>query len=232
MKKLWVSVFLTLFISGSVRAQFAEQIDIPFTRYILDNGLTLLVHEDHKAPIVAVNVWYHVGSKNEQPGKTGFAHLYEHLMYNGSENYNDEFFRPLDAAGATDRNGSTSSDYTNYYQTVPTSALDMVLWMESDRMGHLLGVIDQGKLDEQKGVVINELRQRYNNSPYGGAWNTILQGVYPEGHPYRWSPGGTEEDVENATLEDVRQWFETYYGPDNAVLTIAGDVNPQEVLEM
>lgn len=231
MKKLWVSVFLTLFISGSVRAQFAEQIDIPFTRYILDNGLTLLVHEDHKAPIVAVNVWYHVGSKNEQPGKTGFAHLYEHLMYNGSENYNDEFFRPLDAAGATDRNGSTSSDYTNYYQTVPTSALDMVLWMESDRMGHLLGVIDQGKLDEQKGVVINELRQRYNNSPYGGAWNTILQGVYPEGHPYRWSPGGTEEDVENATLEDVRQWFETYYGPDNAVLTIAGDVNPQEVLE-
>lgn len=231
MKKLLLSIFMTVFFAGSVQAQFAEQIDIPFTRYVLDNGLTLLVHEDHKAPIVAINVWYHVGSKNEQPGKTGFAHLYEHLMYNGSENYDDEFFRPLDAAGATDRNGSTSSDYTNYYQTVPTSALDMVLWMESDRMGHLLGVIDQGKLDEQKGVVINELRQRYNNSPYGGAWDTILKGVYPEGHPYRWSPGGSEKDVENATLEDVKQWFETYYGPDNAVLTVAGDVNPEEVLE-
>lgn len=231
MNKFWLSIVATLILSGPVQAQFADQIDIPFTRYVLNNGLTLLVHEDHKAPIVAVNVWYHVGSKNEQPGRTGFAHLYEHLMYNGSENYNDEFFRPLDAAGATDRNGSTSSDYTNYYQTVPTSALDMVLWMESDRMGHLLGVIDQGRLDEQKGVVINELRQRYNNSPYGGAWDAILKGVYPEGHPYSWSPGGSEEDVENATLEDVRQWFETYYGPDNAVLTVAGDVDPEEVLE-
>lgn len=231
MKKLWFSILMVLGLSGQSFAQYVDQIDIPFTRYELDNGLTLLVHEDHKAPIVAVNVWYHVGSKDEQPGKTGFAHLFEHLMFNGTENYNDEWFRPLEAAGATDRNGTTSFDRTNYFQNVPTPALDMVLWMESDRMGHLLGAIDQGKLDEQKGVVMNELRQNYANTPYGGAWDVILEGLFPEGHPYSWPSIGIEEDIEAASLEDVKRWFETYYGPDNAVLTIAGDVNPEEVLE-
>ncbi|MEX2016414.1 MAG: insulinase family protein, partial [Candidatus Hydrogenedentales bacterium] len=142
------------------------QLDIPFNKFVLDNGLTLIVHEDPKAPIVAVNVWYHVGSKNEKPGRTGFAHLFEHLMFNGTENYNDDYFKPLEKVGATDMNGTTNTDRTNYFQNVPTSALDVALWMESDRMGHLLGAIDQEKLDEQRGVVQNEKRQG-ENQPYG-----------------------------------------------------------------
>ena len=139
--------------------------DIPYQKFTLDNGLTLIVHEDHKAPIVAVNVWYHVGSKNEKPGRTGFAHLFEHLMFNGSENYNDDYFKAIEPLGATDLNGTTNEDRTNYFQNVPTSALDTVLWLESDRMGHLLGAIDQAKLDEQRGVVQNEKRQG-ENEPY------------------------------------------------------------------
>ncbi len=139
---------------------------IPYQTYVLGNGLTLIVHEDHKAPIVAVNVWYHVGSKNEKPGKTGFAHLFEHLMFNGSENFNDDYFKVLEKIGATDLNGTTNEDRTNYFQNVPVTALDTVLWMESDRMGHLLGAIDQAKLDEQRGVVQNEKRQG-ENQPYG-----------------------------------------------------------------
>ena len=134
----------------------AQDLDIPFTKYVLDNGLTLIVHRDAKAPIVAVNVWYHVGSKNERPGKTGFAHLFEHLMFNGSEDFNDDYFGPLEKVGATDLNGTTNNDRTNYFQNVPQPALDLALWMESDRMGHLLGAIDQAKLDEQRGVVQNE----------------------------------------------------------------------------
>jgi zinc protease len=141
-------------------------IDIPYQRFVLPNGLTLIVHEDHKAPIVAVNVWYHVGSKNERPGRTGFAHLFEHLMYNGSENYDKDFFGPLEQAGATDMNGTTNEDRTNYFQNVPTNAIDLALWMESDRMGHLTGAISQPKLDEQRGVVQNEKRQG-ENEPYG-----------------------------------------------------------------
>ena len=138
------------------RAQGPAKIDIPYQKFVLKNGLTLLVHEDHKAPIVAVNVWYHVGSKNEKVGKTGFAHLFEHLMFNGSENFNDDYFKVLEKLGATDLNGTTNNDRTNYFQNVPTSALDVVLWMESDRMGHLLGAISQAKLDEQRGVVQNK----------------------------------------------------------------------------
>ncbi len=140
----------------------AQDPDIPFDEFRLNNGLRVIVHEDHKAPIVAVKVWYHVGSKNEVPGKTGFAHLFEHLMFNGSENHNDEWFRPLQEVGATNMNGSTDFDRTNYFETVPTTALDLALWMESDRMGHLLGAIDQKKLDEQRGVVQNEKRQGDN----------------------------------------------------------------------
>jgi len=204
------------------------QINIPYKKYVLDNGLTLIVHEDHKAPIVAVNIWYHVGSKNEKRGKTGFAHLFEHLMFNGSEHYNDEYFKPFEKVGATDMNGTTNNDRTNYFENVPVNALDLALWMESDRMGYLLGAIDQAKLDEQRGVVLNEKRQG-ENQPYGRVWNIIAEHTFPEEHPYSWPVIGYEEDIKAATLEDVHEWFKTYYGPANATLVIAGDVNAEDV---
>jgi zinc protease len=205
-------------------AQAAGDLDIPYQRFVLDNGLTLLVHEDHKAPIVAVNIWYHVGSKNEKVGKTGFAHLFEHLMFNGSENYNDDYFKVLEPLGATDLNGTTSNDRTNYFQNVPTSALDVALWMESDRMGHLVGAIDQAKLDEQRGVVQNEKRQG-ENQPYGQVFNKIFENTYPVGHPYSWSVIGSMDDLDAASVEDVHEWFGQYYGAGNAVLVLAGDID-------
>ncbi len=204
------------------------EVDIPYRKYVLDNGLTLIVHEDHKAPIVAVDIWYHVGSKNEHPGKTGFAHLFEHLMFSGSAHYDDEYFRPFEEAGATDMNGTTSEDRTNFFQNVPTPALDMALWMESDRMGHLLGAINQGKLDEQRGVVKNEKRQR-ENTPYGKVWQLLPGNTYPQGHPYSWTVIGSMEDLDAASLDDVHQWFREYYGAANAVLVVAGDVEPEAV---
>ena len=205
-------------------------IDIPYKKYVLDNGLTLIVHEDHKAPIVAVNVWYHVGSKNEKEGKTGFAHLFEHLMFNGSENYNDDYFKPFDRVGATDMNGTTDFDRTNYFQNVPNTALDMALWMESDRMGNMLGAVDQARLDEQRGVVQNEKRQR-ENQPYGKVFITVSENVYPKGHPYSWSVIGSMEDLNAASLEDVHEWFKRYYGAANAVISVAGDVEAEDVLK-
>ncbi|MGZ5488913.1 MAG: M16 family metallopeptidase, partial [Candidatus Aminicenantales bacterium] len=208
----------------------ASKIDIPFQKFVLDNGLTLIVHEDHKAPIVAFNVWYHVGSKNEVTGKTGFAHLFEHLMFNGSENYNDDYFKPMQKVGATDLNGTTNEDRTNYFENVPVSALDLVLWMESDRMGHLKGAISQAKLDEQRGVVQNELRQ-YQNEPYSVTEDLIIKGTYPPNHPYSWSVGGSIEDLSNAKLEDVQKWFSTYYGPNNAIVVVAGDIDAKTALE-
>jgi zinc protease len=211
-------------------AASAADVDISFTEYTLDNGLRLIVHEDSKAPIVAVNIWYHVGSKNERPGKTGFAHLFEHLMFNGSENFNEEIRKPLERAGVTGMNGTTYFDRTNYFETVPKNALDMTLWLESDRMGHLLGVVDEAKLEQERGVVQNEKRQS-ENQPYGQAFNHILKNVFPPQHPYSWSPIGSMEDLDAANLEDVHEWFRTYYGPDNAVIVIAGDVRPGEVLE-
>jgi len=207
-----------------------SKIDIPYQKFVLDNGLTLIVHEDHKAPIVAFNVWYHVGSKNERPGKTGFAHLFEHLMFNGSENYNDDYFKPMQKVGATDLNGTTNEDRTNYFENVPVSALDLVLWMESDRMGHLKGAITQAKLDEQRGVVQNELRQSYNE-PFGITEDLIVKGTYPPGHPYSWSVGGSIDDLSSGKLEDFQQWFTTYYGPNNAVVAIAGDIDAKTALE-
>ena len=182
------------------------------------------MHEDKKVPMVAVNVWYHVGSKNEKVGKTGFAHLFEHLMFNGTENYNSEYFEPFEKIGSTDQNGTTNSDRTNYFQNVPTNALDLALWMESDRMGHLLGVVDQEKLDEQRGVVQNEKRQG-ENQPYGKAFTRISESAFPKGHPYSWSVIGSMEDLDAASLEDVQDWFKTYYGPNNAVLALAGDID-------
>jgi zinc protease len=201
--------------------------EVAYQKHVLGNGLTLIIHEDRKAPIVAVNVWYHVGSKNEKPGKTGFAHLFEHLMFNGSENFDDDYFKVLQKVGATDLNGTTSSDRTNYFQNVPSSALDTVLWMESDRMGHLLGAITQARLDEQRGVVQNEKRQG-ENQPYGRTRQLLSENVYPVGHPYSWTTIGSMEDLNAASLDDVKEWFRTYYDPSNAVLVVAGDVKPEE----
>ncbi len=200
------------------------ELDIPYEQFTLGNGLRVIVHTDRKAPIVAVNLWYHVGSKNEVPGRTGFAHLFEHLMFQGSENHKGEFFEPFELVGTTDQNGTTNSDRTNYFQNVPTSALDMALWMESDRMGHLLGAIDQKVLDEQRGVVQNEKRQGENN-PYGQVFERLLKASYPQGHPYSWMTIGSMADLDAASLDDVQRWFKTWYGPNNAVLVLAGDID-------
>lgn len=202
-------------------------VEIPFEMFTLDNGLRVVVHEDRKAPVVAVSVWYHVGSKDEPEGKTGFAHLFEHLMFNGSENYNSEFFEPLQEVGVTGINGTTWLDRTNYFETVPTPALERVLFLESDRMGHLLGAVTQEKLDNQRGVVQNEKRQG-ENQPYGRAFDRIQSGVFPVGHPYHHSTIGSMEDLDAAALEDVQEWFRQYYGPNNSVLVIAGDISAGE----
>ena len=226
MSKILTIVLLFLFNS----AIGANMVNIDYKEYRLDNGLRLIIHEDHKAPIVAVNIWYHVGSKNEVKGKTGFAHLFEHLMFNGSENYNDEFFKPFERVGATSMNGTTYFDRTNYFENVPNTALDMALWMESDRMGHMLGAITQERLDEQRGVVQNEKRQG-DNQPYGMVQYHLLEGIFPEDHPYSWSTIGSMEDLDSASLEDVHKWFKKYYGPNNAVIVIAGDVQSDQVFE-
>ncbi len=206
----------------------SDVVDIPYTKYLLDNGLRLIVHEDHKAPIVAVNVWYDVGAGDEKTGKTGFAHLFEHLMFNGSEHFNDDYFKPFDRVGATGMNGTTNQDRTNYFQVVPTTALDMALWMESDRMGHMQAAVTQARLDEQRGVVQNEKRQG-ENQPYGKVFLTIFENTYPDGHPYDHSTIGSLEDLNAASLEDVHEWFQTWYGAANAVLVVAGDVDAEDV---
>lgn len=202
----------------------ASEISLPFESFELDNGLRVVVHEDRKAPLVAVSVWYHVGSKDEPEGKTGFAHLFEHIMFNGSEHYDGEWFEPLEEVGATGLNGTTWFDRTNYFQTVPTPALERVLWMESDRMGHLLGAVTQEKLDNQRGVVQNEKRQG-DNQPYGRSSYAVLAGLLPEGHPYSHSTIGSMEDLNAASLEDVKEWFREYYGAANTVLVLAGDID-------
>nr|WP_137676349.1 pitrilysin family protein [Parerythrobacter lutipelagi] len=201
-----------------------NEVSIPYDQFELDNGLTVLVHEDRKAPVVGVSVWYNVGSKHEPEGKTGFAHLFEHLMFNGSENAPGDFFEPLQQVGATDFNGTTWFDRTNYFETVPTGALDRALMLESDRMGYLLGAVTQEKLDNQIGVVQNEKRQGDNN-PYGLVEYEQLENLYPSGHPYHHSTIGSMADLSSATLEDVKQWFRDNYGPNNAVLVLAGDID-------
>jgi zinc protease len=201
-------------------------LDIQYTKFVLKNGLTVLVHEDHKAPIVAVNTWYHVGSKNEKLGKTGFAHLFEHLMFSGSDNFNHTYLNAMEGIGATNLNGTTNNDRTNYFENVPTSMLDYVLFAESDRMGHLLGVLDQKKLDLQRGVVQNEKRQG-ENQPYGVTEELIVENTYPLGHPYSWTVIGKMQDLDAASISDVQEWFKTYYGPNNTTVVIAGDVTPE-----
>ncbi|WP_425229320.1 M16 family metallopeptidase [Sphingomonas sp.] len=205
-------------------AELVRQVDIPFEQFTLPNGLRVVVHTDRKAPVVAVSVWYNVGSTFEPAGRTGFAHLFEHLMFNGSENAPDDFFVPLKSIGATDLNGTTSFDRTNYFETVPTGALERALFLESDRMGWLTGAITQGVLDEQRGVVQNEKRQG-DNQPYGLVQYRLYGGLFPAGTPYGHTVIGSMADLDAATLETVRGWFHDHYGPNNAVLVLAGDVD-------
>jgi predicted Zn-dependent peptidase len=212
-------------------ANLVRRIDIPYQQFTLDNGLRVVVHEDRKAPVVAVSVWYNVGSKDEPAGRTGFAHLFEHLMFNGSENAPGDYFEPLREIGATDFNGTTWFDRTNYFQTVPRPALDRALFLESDRMGHLLGAITQQNLTNQIGVVQNEKRQG-DNEPYGLVEYAQLEALFPEGHPYRHSTIGSMADLDAATLDDVKTWFRNRYGPNNAVLVLAGDVSAAEARPM
>jgi zinc protease len=216
------ALFALLVVTGTAVA--APPVSIPFEEFKLPNGLRVIVHTDRKAPIVAVNIWYHVGSKDEPRGRSGFAHLFEHLMFQASENHKGEYFAPFDLVGVTDQNGTTNSDRTNYFQNVPTTALDMALWMESDRMGHLLGAIDQAALDEQRGVVQNEKRQG-ENQPYGRAYELLLAAIYSEKHPYHHTTIGSMADLNAATLDDVKNWFKSWYGPNNAVLVLAGDID-------
>jgi zinc protease len=221
--------------SGDKTAAAVAGIDIPipdiqYSKFVLSNGLTVLVHEDHKAPIVAVNTWYHVGSKNEKLGKTGFAHLFEHLMFSGSDDFNHTYINAMEKVGATNLNGTTNNDRTNYFENVPTSMLDYVLFAESDRMGHLLGVLDQKKLDLQRGVVQNEKRQG-ENQPYGVTQELIVENTYPVGHPYSWTVIGSMKDLDAASMSDVQEWFKTYYGPNNVTVVIAGDITPEVARE-
>ena len=225
---------MVLVMSGlaqtKVKDTAKQEVDIPYERFVLDNGLTVVVHEDHKAPIVAINTWYHVGSKNEKPGKTGFAHLFEHLMFGGSEHAPGRYIDGMERIGATDLNGTTNPDRTNYFENVPTSAVDFTLWMESDRMGHLLGALDQKTLDLQRGVVQNEKRQG-ENQPYGVTRQLLTQNTYPVGHPYSWTTIGEMADLDATSMNDVQEWFKTYYGPSNVVIVIAGDIDVKTARE-
>ena len=204
-------------------------LDLPNITSTLDNGLDVIVHEDHGCPIVAVSIWYHVGSKNERPGRTGFAHLFEHLMFEGSEHHDRGYFLPIQEAGGS-LNGSTNADRTNYWEVVPSNDLDRALWLESDRMGHLLPALTQAKLDTQREVVLNERRQSYENRPYGFAGMAVMAAHYPSHHPYHWSTIGFPADIRAASLADVREFFTTYYHPANASLVIAGDVIAHEAI--
>jgi zinc protease len=204
---------------------------ISFVKETLANGLDVIVHEDPRCPIVAVNLWYHVGSKNERPGRTGFAHLFEHLMFEGSEHYDRGFFQPLQEAGAA-LNGSTNADRTNYWEVVPTGALERALWMESDRMGYLLPALTEAKFRNQRDVVLNERRQNYENRPYGFATMAMVDALYPPDHPYHWVTIGSPADLMAATLDDVRGFFETYYHPANASLALAGDVSARDAIAL
>jgi len=206
-------------------------VNIPSTRHTLDNGLDVLLHEDHACPIVAVNIWYHVGSKNEQPGRTGFAHLFEHLMFEGSQHHDHGFFQPLQGAGAT-LNGSTNADRTNYWEVVPAGALELALWMESDRMGYLLPALTDAKFTNQRDVVLNERRQNYENRPYGLAPMALLAALFPAHHPYHWTTIGDVADLQAAKLDEVRAFFRRYYHPANASIALAGDIDPEQALAL
>jgi len=206
-------------------------VHIPYTKATLANGLEVIVHEDRHLPMVAVNLWYHVGSKNERPGRTGFAHLFEHLMFEGSAHHDSGYFEPLQRAGGL-VNGSTNTDRTNYWEVVPTGALELALWMESDRMGHLLPALTEAKFVNQRDVVLNERRQNYENRPYGLAGVALSGALFPPDHPYHWMTIGDPADLRAATLDDVKAFFERYYHPANASLVLAGDIDPAEAIAL
>jgi len=228
MKKQSLLFLLTFLLPTAVWTQ----VNIRFEKYVLPNGLNIILHEDHSVPIAGVNVWYHVGSARENPGKTGFAHLFEHMMFQGSAHVEKgEHFKFLQEAGGT-LNGSTSTDRTNYWELVPSNFLELALYLESDRMGFLLDAMDQRKLDNQRDVVKNERRQNYENQPYGLAGKLINENLYPVDHPYHWLTIGTQEDLSNATLEDVMEFFRHYYGPNNASLCIGGDIDVKKTKEL
>jgi zinc protease len=225
MRVRWLFLFLVLAAGFGAQAQ---NVDIPYQKFVLDNGLTVIVHEDHKAPIVAVNVWYHVGSKNEKAGRTGFAHLFEHLMFGGSQHAPGSYIKALELVGATDLNGTTYFDRTNYFENVPTSALDYTLWMESDRMGFL--DLSQKTLELQRGVVENEKRQG-ENQPYRLTEEHFPENTYPAGHPYSWDVIGDMADLDAASFKDVQEWFKNNYGPSNVVIVLAGDIDVKTARE-
>jgi predicted Zn-dependent peptidase len=233
MMMLLVSVAALLATAATARPapQEQERALVPYEQFTLPNGLRVVVHEDHSAPKVAVAVWYHVGSMNEPAGKSGFAHLFEHLMFNGSEHHDAEYMPPLQEIGVSAVNGSTSLDQTYYYAVVPTGGLERVLWLESDRMGYLLGAVTEAKLDEQRGVVQNEKRT-YENRPYAMMSQLRAEALFPANHPYRHSTIGSMEDLNDASLEDVRDWFRRYYGASNAVVTLTGDVTVEQAREL
>ena len=209
----------------------AFPMQIPYTKRTLSNGLDVIVHEDHQLPMVAVNLWYHVGSKNERPGRTGFAHLFEHLMFEGSEHHDHGYFPPLQRAGAL-INGSTSTDRTNYWEVVPTGSLELALWMESDRMGYLLPALTEAKFSNQREVVLNERRQNYENRPYGMAGMALSAAMFAPDHPYHWPTIGAPDDLRAASLDDVHGFFKTYYHPANASLALAGDLEIQQAFDL
>ena len=204
---------------------------IEHKKFTLSNGLTLLVHEDHSVPVVGVNLWYHVGSRNEKRGKTGFAHLFEHFFFNGSENYPHGFREAMDDLGANNRNGTTNTDRTNFFEDVPVSALERTLYLESDRMGYLANYISKEMLERERGVVQNEKRQG-ENQPYGRVRNEISGKLYPYSHPYSWSTIGSMDDLNAASLDDIKDWYRTFYGPNNAVISLAGDITPERALAL
>jgi zinc protease len=225
-----ISYLTALIATGVLGAQSIPRIQ--FEKYKLPNGLEVILHEDHSTPIVAVDTWYHVGSGDEQVGRTGFAHLFEHIMFMGSQHVPvGQFDQQLEAAGA-DNNGSTTEDRTNYYETLPSNALPLALWLDSDRMGFLLPTMDLAKVNLQRDVVKNERRQRVDNVPYGRADETILAAMYPKSHPYSWPVIGSMADLSAASLADVQNFFRTYYTPNNATLTIAGDFDPATVKKL
>ena len=207
----------------------AQEVNIPHSTFTLPNGLKVIVAEDHSTPVAAVNIWYKVGSGYERPGRTGFAHLFEHVMFMGSGHVGQGVFdNLLEGAGASN-NGSTTTDRTNYYEILPSNAVPLAMWLEADRMGTLLDSLSQGKLDTQRGVVQNERRQRYENQPYGLMWEIAYDALYPAGHPYHWTTIGSMADLNAASLDDVKGFFRSYYTPNNAVLTVAGDVRAADV---
>ena len=215
-------------IPATARGQGAPRLAIPYTQFTLGNGLDVILHEDHSVPLVAVDAWYHVGSAREKPGRTGFAHLFEHIMFEGSGHVPEgDFDNWLEAAGG-DNNGSTDNDRTNYWETVPSNAIELALFLESDRMGYLLDAMGPEKVNGQRDVVKNERRQSYENRPYGMAFLKLPEEMYPPTHPYHWPVIGSMEDLTAASYEDVVQFFKSYYGPNNTTLVVAGDIDPVE----